>query len=180
MSALGDAASAYSGLAGFGVDALGRANDAAYGAYDRINDANRVDQADRQGQLDADFEKWNGEDQRAIDLLSRYMGIVGGNQWGQSGTSNSVSKTKQSGGILGSILGAAASAAGAYAASDRRLKTNIKKIGELLDGLGVYTWVYKWGGRREVGVMADEVEKLRPWALGPTILGFKTVNYGLL
>jgi len=28
--------------------------------------------------------------------------------------------------------------------------------------------------------MADEVERLRPWALGPDIAGFKTVNYAAL
>ena len=35
-------------------------------------------------------------------------------------------------------------------------------------------------GSRQVGVMADEVAQLRPDALGPTVNGFQTVNYGQL
>jgi hypothetical protein len=64
--------------------------------------------------------------------------------------------------------------------SDRRLKTGIKRIGEHADGLGRYLYRYVWGGPEHEGVMADEVAKLRPWALGPVIGGFATVNYGAL
>jgi hypothetical protein len=114
MSALGSAAGAYGNLAGFGVDALGKSSDAAYGAYDAINGSFGQEQQDQQGQLDADFTKWQGQDTRASDLLSRYMGTVGSSQWGQSGTSSGTSKQKQSGSILGQLVGAAATAAGAY------------------------------------------------------------------
>lgn len=64
--------------------------------------------------------------------------------------------------------------------SDRRLKTDIRKIGEFADGLGRYVWRYVWGGPEQEGVMADEVAALRPWALGPVIAGYATVNYGAL
>ena len=55
-------------------------------------------------------------------------------------------------------------------------------MGELEDGLGVYRWNYIWDDPsvRFEGVMADEVEALRPWALGPVINGYATVNYGAL
>jgi len=114
MSALGSAANAYTSLAGFGVDALGKGTDAAYGAYDAIGRANAQEQGDRQGQLDADYDKWKGEDERQWDLLSRYANIVAGNQWGQSGTSTSTSKQKSSQSILGQIAGIAASAGSIY------------------------------------------------------------------
>ncbi len=90
---------------------------------------------------------------------------------------------KQSGlsSILGG-LGSLASGAGAMGSagmfSDRRLKSNIVKIGEFEDGLGAYE--YDIFGERQRGVMADEVEALRPWALGPERLGFKTVIYEAL
>jgi len=90
---------------------------------------------------------------------------------------------------LGSFLGSAMTAA-AMAASDPRLKTNVERIGELDDGLGVYRWTYNeppfaemaaWMPEGEhVGVMADEVAKLRPWALGPEIGGYMTVDYSAL
>ncbi|ABQ70798.1 hypothetical protein Swit_4460 [Rhizorhabdus wittichii RW1] len=65
--------------------------------------------------------------------------------------------------------------------SDRRTKTNIEKVGELDDGLGIYDFDYvdlDHGAGRQRGVMADEVAILRPWALGPrTADGFATVDY---
>lgn len=64
-------------------------------------------------------------------------------------------------------------------ASDRRLKKNIVAIGKRLDGLMLYAWDYIWG-EPSVGVMADEVALKRPEALGPTVHGFATVNYGVL
>lgn len=64
--------------------------------------------------------------------------------------------------------------------SDRRLKTDIRKIGEDADGLGRYAYHYVWGGPEHNGVMADEVERLRPWALGPKVFGFHTVDYAAL
>lgn len=94
---------------------------------------------------------------------------------GQKSTS-----TAQGGGP--STLGSIASTVGGIASifSDRRLKTDIVKVAQADDGLGIYDYRYK--GRREVhrGVMADEVSRLRPWALGPRIGGFATVNYGAL
>src|SRR3546814_11527117 len=72
------------------------------------------------------------------------------------------------------------SSAAAGAFSDRRLKTGIRKIGEFADGLGRYVWIYIWGGPQHEGVMADEVSRLRPWALGAKVAGFDTVRYDLL
>jgi hypothetical protein len=104
-----------------------------------------------------------------------------GNLWGNSTTTTQ----KQSGGGLGSILGAAAQlGSAAIMASDRRLKRDVVKVGELEDGLGIYRYNYIWqkgGDPSLVGVMADEVATLRPWALGPKILGeYASVNYGAL
>ena len=83
-----------------------------------------------------------------------------------------------SGGLLSGIAKLGSSAITKF--SDRRLKQGIRKIGKLANGLGVYAYRYIWGGDEQVGVMADEVAKLRPEALGPTVAGFQTVNYGAL
>jgi hypothetical protein len=64
--------------------------------------------------------------------------------------------------------------------SDARLKENIKPVGETYDGLTTYTYNYKGDDTPQMGVMAQEVERKKPEALGPTINGFKTVRYGLL
>src|SRR3546814_9829554 len=103
----------------------------AMGAYDKMTQAGMIDQADRQGQLDADKAQWAGEDQRNWAFLNRYYSIIGGNQWGQLGTSSGTSKSKTRGIILGQVAGACIAATGAF--SDCRLKTAIRKIGELAE-----------------------------------------------
>lgn len=87
----------------------------------------------------------------------------------------SASKKNGLGGLVGG-LGAR------IAMSDRRLKENIIQIGVLEDGLPLYSYNYIWDDEdiRQVGVMADEVKEARPWALGPTIAGYDSVNYAKL
>lgn len=82
-----------------------------------------------------------------------------------------------------STAGSIASTVGSLASifSDRRLKRDIKLQRRDPDGLGWYEFAYKWNpAKRLIGVMADEVAKLRPRALGPERLGFATVDYGAL
>ena len=114
LSALGSAANAYGNLANSGVNALGQASNAAYGAFDAINKANSTEQADRQGGLTADWQRWVNMDSRDSDLLSRYMGVVGANQWGQSGTSSGTTKTTEAQSILGMLAGLGSTAASIY------------------------------------------------------------------
>lgn len=64
--------------------------------------------------------------------------------------------------------------------SDRATKCDIEKVAEFDDGLGVYKFRYLGDDEIRVGVMADEVEIIRPWALGPMVGPFRTVNYAAL
>lgn len=64
--------------------------------------------------------------------------------------------------------------------SDRRTKRDITHLFDLEDGLGVYHFRYLGDEEPRIGVMADEVEDIRPWALGPVVGGFQTVNYSAL
>lgn len=66
----------------------------------------------------------------------------------------------------------------ALAMSDRRLKSNIVKVGDDPRGFGIYE--YDIFGRRERGVMAQEVEKIIPDAVMEHPSGYKMVNYGAL
>jgi len=63
--------------------------------------------------------------------------------------------------------------------SDRRLKHDIKKIGEADNGLPIYTFKYKGDDHHQthVGFMADEVERKNPDAVGLDPSGYKTVDY---
>ena len=62
--------------------------------------------------------------------------------------------------------------------SDRRLKSNIERIGTHPLGIGIYE--YDIDGRHEIGVMADEVERVMPAAVVTRPDGYKMVNYGML
>lgn len=65
----------------------------------------------------------------------------------------------------------------AYLMSDRRLKTDIKQVGKLDNGLNVYQYRYVFGGPTQIGVMADEVEKVSPNAVATHSSGYKMVDY---
>lgn len=60
--------------------------------------------------------------------------------------------------------------------SDRRLKKNIKQISTRPDGLNVYEFDYIWGGGRQVGLMAQEVQAIYPGAVSESG-GFLMVDY---
>ena len=60
--------------------------------------------------------------------------------------------------------------------SDIRLKKNIKKISTRPDGLNIYEFDYIWGGGRQVGLMAQEVQGLYPDAVSESG-GYLMVNY---
>lgn len=97
-----------------------------------------------------------------------------------TGGSNTSTQTSQpgTGQVIKDGIGQALQIASIF--SDRRLKKDIEKIGQMNDGLGVYRYRYTFGGPEQTGVMADEVQNLRPWAMGETVNGFMTVNYEAL
>jgi len=66
----------------------------------------------------------------------------------------------------------------AMMASDRRLKSDIKRVGTHPLGIGIYS--YKIKGRREVGVMADEVQKVKPEAVARDEDGYLMVDYAAI
>jgi hypothetical protein len=79
---------------------------------------------------------------------------------------------------MGQTVGALGSLAmaGAKYFSDRRLKTNIRTIGSLPNGLPIYTFSYIWGGPEQVGLMSDDVRRLHPHAV-VEVGGFDAVDY---
>lgn len=93
--------------------------------------------------------------------------------------SNSTTSGTQSGGGGGSNnlatgLGAALSL-GSLFFCDERLKTDIKRVGRLDTGEGVYTFRYKGGKTVHMGVMAQEIEENYPDAVSGDHI--KAVNY---
>ena len=61
--------------------------------------------------------------------------------------------------------------------SDRRLKENIRPVGKTFDGQTIYSYNFKGEPQTEIGLIAQEVEKKHPEAVG-LAGGYKTVHYG--
>lgn len=64
--------------------------------------------------------------------------------------------------------------------SDRRLKTDIKRIGKTDSGLPLYSYRYKDGPTYHIGPMADEVRERQPEAVFTREDGYDMVHYGML
>jgi hypothetical protein len=102
-------------------------------------------------------------------------------------TANAQAKASRSAGFMGALggigsglaqgIGAAGGAAAFF--SDKRLKTDIKKVGKTEGGLPIYTYKYKGDNRTQMGVMAQDVEKKTPKAVSE-VGGFKAVDYKLV
>lgn len=117
-----------------------------------------------------------------------YGGMVNANYQGQLQNYNSQMQSNSAtmGGLfgLGGTLGAAGISAMKSPAtlmmfSDRRLKRDVVRIGELRNGLPIYE--YTIFGRRERGVMADEVERVFPAAVAiDPASGFQMVDYAAI
>ena len=69
---------------------------------------------------------------------------------------------QQAGGIMGGLFGLGNSL---IMASDRRVKTDIERVGTLDNGLPVYLYRYKAGGPPHIGVMAQDVQEVNPDAV---------------
>jgi hypothetical protein len=106
-------------------------------------------------------------------------------------TMTGTNTSKESGGLLGPIIGSGLQAAASLpwspiSFSDERLKTNIVRIGEWDergDGLGKYEWNWKSDpkGPKVTGVIASEVKTLRPHAYIDNFRdGYAGVNYAKL
>jgi hypothetical protein len=109
-----------------------------------------------------------------------------------TGTANSQSNSSSTPSMLQDILsvgslfsgGSSSAASGAAGAgigmlsmfSDPDLKTDAQEVGKLNDGQKIYSYRYKGDPVTRIGLMADEVEKAVPEAVG-ILGGYRTVNY---
>lgn len=163
-----------------------------------------MNQQAAQNLLNYQVGDWNYNQALPFNMLSQYQNYVGGTGYGSSSTGSSTSpyysntlSNALSGGLGGAALGSALGSAfpetigagtgaaaggglGLLAAfSDRRLKTDIHRIGESDSGFPLFTYRYKVDapGTVRIGVMAQDVVKKRPEAVIHTPFGM-AVDYG--
>ena len=139
------------------------------------------------------FQAYQGADVAAAPIFGATQ--AAGN-FAQQNYANQMAGYNAQMGLLGSVAGMAGTALGgplggaigkglfggggaAPTPSDRRLKSNVVRVGTHPLGIGIYE--YDIFGERQRGVMADEVEAVKPEAVTthPTE-GYKMVYYGML
>ena len=118
-----------------------------------------------------------------------YANLLGG----LAGLGSSTQMQQTSSGMTGSVipgpsifqqLAGAAGTAASLAPSDIRLKTEIKRVGELENGIPVYRWEWTKKGKEiageqgTLGVIAQEVLNIMPEAVSIGSDGYYRVDYG--
>jgi len=96
-----------------GINGLGAAHQMNFANADALASAGGQLQQNAQGQMDADFSTWNNQQQFPWQKLSNYMGVIGGGS-PVAGGITTTQGAPASNGNLGGILGAGATALGAY------------------------------------------------------------------
>lgn len=123
-----------------------------------------------QRQMDADRQAYYEGEGADMEALQRYSALASG-FGGLGGTSSGSGRNPMDIGGIASGVGSLLYGASLF--SDRRLKKNIKRIGETPGGTPLYEFEYIWGGPVQVGVMSDEV----PHAVAGQVMGYDVVDY---
>lgn len=97
-----------------------------------------------------------------------------------AGQQNAYNQQVASGNSLQNGLFSLAGTLGTAYLSDARLKEDITHVGETSKGIKVYRYRFKGSNIPQVGVLAQEVEKIIPAAVTLDASGFKKVNYAMV
>jgi len=94
----------------------------------------------------------------------------------QAGYDASLGAANARNAAFGNLLGAGAQLGSAFLFSDRRLKRNLRRVGTHPTGVGIYTFTMM--GIEQRGVIAQEVQRVRPGLVKRHASGFLQVDYG--
>lgn len=167
-------ASAGTGAVGTGLGGLTDSLNQQTGLFNLANQAGQGQQAADQASIDNAKGMSEYANNNVWQNLQNMFGIVGSNQWGGTSTGES---TKESTPSLWSTIGSGLGLAKGLL-SDRRFKSDIKRIGMADNGLPIYSYFYTNDPSKtvQIGFMAQDVEKLNPDAVIERD-GVKFVNY---
>lgn len=106
-------------------------------------------------------------------------GMLGGMGSSTSGTSSGTGTQAAANDPMSNIIGGASAGLGLLGMfSDENLKEDIRPVGKLYDGQDVFSYRYKGTNIPQIGLLAQDVEKVVPEAVGESA-GFKTVRYDI-
>jgi len=162
-TAAGTSAALGQGIYGMGANTSAQLANLGVGAQDAALSgagaqlaAGQVDQATQQAENTAKYNEFL----QAQSLPYQQLKLAGDIALGTGTASGSTTTTAQPGGFF----------------SDERLKENIKAVGKTFDGQTIHSFNYKGDPRTQIGLIAQEVQKHHPDAVG-LAGGYKTVNY---
>ena len=132
--------------------------------------AGTAEQAQQQAEINANLGQFNQAWQYPYQQLGVLQSALGMTPYGtsQQGLSTTNSQTQTSANPLGMALGGLGALGSLFGGSDRRLKTDITKVGTHPAGLGIYSFRYKGDPKsypKVVGPMAEDVAKIAPGAV---------------
>jgi len=157
---------------GFGMGQTINQNMMQQGAMQRALNQQLIDVAQQR------YAERMGLPQQTIGYVSQALGA--------SPIPQSQTTTKQPG--LFDYLTLGTTAYG-YSQSDIRLKKDLEKVGKLKNGLNIYKWKWIEGAEKlgtkvnlkmTMGVIAQEVQKLKPEAVAVDANGYLMVDYGAI
>ena len=122
LNAQGMGLDALNSAIGRGMDLRNQGMQGTVNMYDLLGRAGDKYQQDAQGYADANYQRWQGQYNQPWDLLSRYMGAVGGTNWG-SQTQNSTIQPGSTMGAIQGALGGATAGLGLYQDFSKLLNT---------------------------------------------------------
>ncbi len=152
----------------------------AIGRDVEARDAARATDAARLAQQDQEARR-----AQLVTLTNLFGGLAGlgsstqmqqtGSGFGSQGFAGGASPFSQ-------LVSAAATGGQLYRLSDKKLKTKIKFVRQLDNGIRWYTWEWKDNSNKQpsYGVIAQEVQKIKPKAVKTGPDGYLMVNYGAL
>lgn len=138
----------------------------AYSDPSRLLSSGLLQQQQAQQPLDFNFQQFQEAQNQPYKNLSA-MGAPFSQNMG--GSSQTTAQRSTDWGQLGL-------AAAMMYFSDKRLKKDIKKVGETDEGLGIFTYKYKGDDKPQIGVMAQEVQRKKPEAVR-NVGGLLMVDY---
>jgi hypothetical protein len=175
LGALSSAAGAGTNAANSGVNASSSAINDQGNLFNLAGQGASGQQQATQANLDNQQAQFQSGTQSPYAALQGLMGIIGANNWGSNSTGTSTTtKSPSAFETIGGLLGAGASAAKLF--SDERLKTDIKRVGTLDNGLAVYTFRYRGSSKIQMGLMAQDVVEVKPEAI-EDFGSYMTVDY---
>lgn len=140
----------------------------------------RLQEQDRLDFNYQEFDREQAHDYENVNFLANILNPYTSAYAG--GTTTGTPQQSNSGGssTLGNIAGIASTAASIlplFGFSDERLKENIKEVGQLENGLPIYSYNFKGSPKTEIGLIAQEVEQVKPETVTENEDGLKMVNY---